>query len=288
MYEKMIRRAKVVMEALPYLQEFYGKTIVIKYGGAAMADPELKRSVMRDVVLLRFVGMLPVIVHGGGPRINRYLKRKRIKFKFKQGLRVTNRKVMRAVEQVLGKMVNKEIVRLIKKNGGKAKGFYGKKGKVIKAQKLWLKVDDKYLDLGFTGKVVDIRYRFLRKWMKKGYIPVLSPIGVGSGGRTYNINADQAAAAVAAQMEAAKLILITNVRGVLDKDEELISEIDADKTQRMIKSRRISGGMIPKVKSGLYAIKKGVEKVHIIDGRIPHALLLELFTDTGIGTMVVK
>lgn len=288
MYEKLIRRASVVMEALPYLQEFYGRTIVIKYGGAAMTDPELKRSVLRDVVFLRFVGMLPVIVHGGGPRINRYLKRKRIEYEFIKGLRVTTKEVVKAVEHVLGRMVNTEIVHLIKKNGGKAKGFYGKKGKVIKAQKLWIRMDGKYPDLGYTGKVVDIRYRFLRKWMKMGYIPVLSPIGVGSHGKVYNINADQAAAAVAAQLGAAKLILMTNVRGVLDKDEELVSEINTYRTQKMIRSGQISGGMIPKVKSGLYAIKKGVEKVHIIDGRIPHALLLELFTDTGIGTMVVK
>ena len=289
MFDRLIKRAKVVIEALPYLMEFHGKVIVIKYGGSAMHDPELKKSILRDIVFLKYVGMHPVIVHGGGPDISKTLKRRKIESKFVKGLRVTTKEVMRVVEYVLGKKVNREIVSILKKSGGKAKGFYGKKGKVIKAKKQWVKdKDGKYVDLGFTGMVDGIRYRFLNKWMKKGYIPVLSPIGVGSGGKLYNINADSAAAAVAAFFKAEKLILLTNVRGVMGKDDKLVSEVNAYRTQKMIKSGVISGGMIPKVKCGLYALKKGVNKVHIIDGQIPHALLLELFTDTGIGTMVVR
>jgi acetylglutamate kinase len=289
MFERLIKRANVVIEALPYLMRFHGKVIVIKYGGSAMQDPELKKNLLRDVVLLKYVGMHPVIVHGGGPEISKTLKRRKIETKFVQGLRMTTRDVMKVVEYVLGKKINQRIVSFIKQNGGKAKGFYGKKGKVIKAKKQWVK-DEKgnYLDLGFTGQVAGIRYRFLHKWMKKGYIPVLSPIGVGRGGKTYNINADSAAAAVAARLKAAKLMLLTDVRGVMGKDGKLISEVNTYRVQKMIKQKVISGGMIPKVKCGLYALRKGVEKVHIIDGQIPHALLLELFTDYGIGTMVVK
>ena len=289
MFERLIKRAKVVIEALPYLMEFHGKVIVIKYGGSAMHDPELKKSILRDIIFLKYVGMHPVIVHGGGPDITKTLKRRKISSNFVKGLRVTTKDIMKVVEYVLGKKVNREIVSIIKKSGGKAKGFYGKKGRVIRAKKQWVKDrEGKYVDLGFTGMVDGIRYRFLNKWMKKGYIPVLSPIGVGSGGKTYNINADSAAAAVAAFFKAEKLILLTNVHGVMGKDEKLVSEVNAYRTQKMIKSGVISGGMIPKVKCGLYALRKGVEKVHIIDGQIPHALLLELFTDTGIGTMVVK
>lgn len=289
MFERMIKRAKVVIEALPYLMEFHGKIIVIKYGGSAMHDPELKKSILRDVVFLKYVGMHPVIVHGGGLDISKALKRRKISSKFVKGLRVTTKEVMKVVEYVLGKKVNREIVSIIKKSGGKAKGFFGKKGKVIRAKKQWVK-DKKgnYVDLGFTGQVDGIRYRFLNKWMKKGYIPVLSPIGVGSGGKLYNINADSAAAAVAAFLKAEKLILLTNVHGVLGKDGKLVSKVNAYRIQKMIKQKVISGGMIPKVKCGLYALKKGVENIHIIDGQIPHALLLELFTDTGIGTMVVR
>jgi acetylglutamate kinase len=289
MFNKLIRRAHVVIEALPYLMKFHDRVIVIKYGGSAMHDPELKKSVLRDVVLLKYVGVHPVLVHGGGPDISNALKRKKIDVEFIKGLRVTSREVMRVVERVLGKKINREIVSLLKKQGGKAKGFFGKKGKVIRARKQWVRdKNGKMVDLGFTGQVDGIRYRFLNRWMKKGYIPVLSPVGVGSGGKTYNINADSAAAAVAAFLKADKLILMTNVRGVLGKDGKLVSKVNAHRTAKMIKSGVISGGMIPKVKAGLHALKNGTEEVHIIDGQIPHALLLELFTDHGIGTMVVK
>jgi len=288
-FERLIKRAGIVVEALPYIMHFHDRVIVIKYGGSAMHDPELKKRVLRDIVLLKYVGMHPVIVHGGGPDISKRLKRKKIKTRFVQGLRFTSREVMKVVENVLGKKINPEIVKLLKKNGGKAKGFYGKKGKVIKAKKQWVKNENgNYVDIGFTGHVAGIRYRFLQKWIKKRYIPVLSPIGVGSRGKTYNINADSAAAEVAAHLGASKLILLTDVAGVLDKDGTLISQVNAERAKKMMEQKIISGGMIPKVKCGLSAIKKGVEKVHIINGQIPHAVLLELFTNRGIGTMVVR
>lgn len=289
MFDHLIKRANVVMEALPYLQKFYGQTIVIKYGGAAMTNPELKQSVLRDVVLLKYVGMNPILVHGGGPEINKHLKRKGIEPKFVGGYRVTDKETMKVVEKVLGGKINSELVTLIKKMGGKAKGFWGKKGRVIKAFKYFKKDEQgNRIDLGFTGQVGGVRYRFLNKWMKLGYIPVLTSIGVGKSGKTYNINADKAAAAIAAHIKANKLMLLTDVRGVLDKDGKLISEINTYRAQKFMKNGTISGGMIPKVKSSLYALKKGVQKVHIIDGRIPHAILLEIFTDYGIGTMVIK
>ena len=288
MFKKLIKRASTIIEALPYLREFHEKIIVIKYGGSAMHDPELKNSVLRDVVFLKYAGMYPIIVHGGGPDISRALKRKKIEPRFVQGLRVTTKDVIRVVENVLGNKINQEIVSLIKRNGGKAKGFYGKKGKVIKARKQWVKNENgNYIDIGFTGHAIGIRYRFLLRWMKKGYIPVLSPIGIGPRGKSYNINADSAAAEVAAHLGAEKLMLLTDVRGVMDRNGQLISSIDAKKTKRLIAQGVISGGMIPKVKCGLHALKKGVDKVHILDGQIPHALLLELFTDHGIGTMVI-
>ena len=289
MFEHLIKRVNIVMEALPYLMKFYGKTIVIKYGGAAMKDPELKKSVIQDIVFLKYVGMNPIIVHGGGPEINKYLLKQGIEPKFVGGYRVTDATTLKVVEKVLGGKINTEIVSMIKKLGGKAKGFWGKKGRVIKAFKYYKKDEHgNRIDLGFTGQVGGVRHRYLNKWMKLGYIPVLTSIGVGKSGKTYNINADKAAAAIAAYLKAAKLVLLTDVRGVLDKDGKLISEINSYRAQKYVKSGVISGGMIPKVKSSIYAIKKGVEKVHIIDGRVPHALLLEIFTDHGIGTMVVK
>ena len=287
--KKLMKRAETVIEAMPYLQEFYDKVVVIKYGGSAMIDPELKKNILRDIVFLKVAGMHPVIVHGGGPAISKRLKREKIKSRFIQGLRVTSKEVIKVVESVLGKKVNPGIVSLLKKHGARAKGFYGKKGEVIKAKKVWVKNDKgNYVDLGYTGQVAGIRYRFINKWIKKGYIPVLSPIGVGPKGKSYNINADSAAAAVASHLKAAKLILLTDVQGVLDKQGELISEIDTKRIKGLINNGTISGGMIPKVKCSMQALKNGVEQVHILDGQIPHVLLLELFTDSGIGTMVVK
>jgi len=254
-----------------------------------MQDEELKQSVMQDVILLKMTGMNPILVHGGGPEINKHLRRKGIEPKFVGGYRVTDKETMKIVQKVLGEKINQQIVSLIKKAGGKAKGFYGKKGRVIKAFKYWKRDEQgNKIDLGFTGQVGGIRYRYLNKWMKLGYIPVLTSIGVGKRGEVYNINADKAAAAIAAYLKAEKLILLTDVLGVLDNKGKLVSEVNSYRIGKMIKTGAISGGMIPKVKSGLYALKKGVKTVHILDGRIPHAILLELFTDHGIGTMVVK
>lgn len=289
MLEKLIERANVVIEALPYLLKFKDKIIVIKYGGAAMENSELKDEVIRDVVFLKMVGMHPVLVHGGGPEINRFLKKKGIEPKFIGGYRVTDKETMKVVVKVLGEKINQEIVSMIKKAGGQSKGFYGKKGEVIKAFKYWKKdAEGNKLDLGYTGQVGGIKYRYLLKWIKLGYIPVLSSIGVGKGGKQYNINADKAAAAIAAYLKAEKMIMMTDVRGVLDPGGKLISEVNTYKADKMIKNGSISGGMIPKIKSCLYAVRKGVHTSHIIDGRVRHALLLELFTDHGIGTMVKK
>jgi acetylglutamate kinase len=288
-YAHLIKRAGIVMEALPYLKKFNDKIIVVKYGGAAMHNSTLKEQVIRDIVLLKYAGMHPVVVHGGGPEINAALKRKKIESKFVKGHRVTDKATMEVVERVLGGKVNAEICRLIRREGGKPKSYYGKKGKVIKAKKLWLKDENgKYLDLGFTGKVSGIKYRFLYKMIKKGYIPVLSSIGVGRRGRVYNINADFAAAKIAGYLKAEKLILMTDVAGVLDREGKLVSKVDAHKIRKMIENETVSGGMIPKVQCGLLALKHGAHHVHIINGKIPHALLLEIFTDHGIGTMFVK
>ncbi|MFH1389517.1 MAG: acetylglutamate kinase [Candidatus Margulisiibacteriota bacterium] len=289
MLEKLIERANVVIEALPYLLKFKDKIIVIKYGGAAMENSELKEEVIRDVIFLKMVGMHPVLVHGGGPEINRFLKKKGIEPKFIGGYRVTDKETMKVVVKVLGERINGEIVSMIKRAGGEAKGFYGKKGEVIKAYKYWKKDGEgNKLDLGFTGQVGGIKYRYLLKWIHLGYIPVLSSIGVGKDGEQYNINADKAAAAIAAYLKAEKMIMMTDVRGVLDPSGKLISEVNTYRADKMIKAGSLSGGMIPKVKSCLYAVRKGVHTAHIIDGRIRHALLLELFTDHGIGTMVKK
>ncbi|MFH1361479.1 MAG: acetylglutamate kinase [bacterium] len=289
MFDELIKRAEVVIEALPYIQKFHGKVMVIKYGGSAMHDPELKERVLRDIVLLKYVGMNPVVVHGGGPDINDALKRKRIKVEFVAGLRKTTEAVMQIVEKVLGEKINAEIVHLIKKNGGKAKGFCGKHGRVIRAKKKYGRTEDgREVDLGFTGQVTGVRYRYLHHWLKRDDIPVLAPVGVGRHGDTFNINADSAAAAVAGFLGADKLILLTDVRGVLDKEKKLISKIDRATTNKLINQGVISGGMIPKVECGLHALTKGVKSVHIINGKIPHALLLEIFTDHGIGTMVEK
>jgi len=289
MFKQLIKRANTVIEALPYLIKFNQKTIVIKYGGAAMQNEELKQGVIQDLVLLKMVGMNPVLVHGGGPEINKYLRKRGIEPKFIGGYRVTDKETMKVVQKVLGEKINQQIVSMIKKAGGKAKGFYGKKGRVIRAFKYFKKDEHgNKIDLGFTGQAGGVRFRYLNKWMKLGYIPVLTSIGVGKRGEVYNINADKAAAAIAAYLKAEKLIMMTDVLGVLDPQGKLVSKINTYRAGKMIKAGTISGGMIPKVKSGLYALKKGVKTVHIIDGRLPHAILLELFTDFGIGTMVEK
>ena len=285
MFEGLIKRAEAVIEALPYLKQFYGKAIVIKYGGNAMIDRDLKAKVIEDVVLLRFVGMKPILIHGGGPEISKELKNKKIEVKFIEGLRYTDAATMEIVERVLAR-INSKIVSMINRDGGTARGISGKKGKLIKVKKRVIIRNGQRLDLGYVGDVKSIDIKFLNEITSKGKIPVISSIGVDNKNNVYNVNADLAAAEIAASLGAAKLILLTNVRGVLDKKGKLVSLITASKSRRLIKNGTISGGMIPKVRCGLTALKGGVEKVHIIDGRIPHAILLEIFTDVGIGTMV--
>lgn len=287
MFNRLIKRAEVVIEALPYLKKFYGKTIVVKYGGAAMVDKDLKAKVIQDLVLLRYVGMRPVLVHGGGPEISKELKRKKIEIKFLEGLRITDKETMDIVEKVLGR-INAKIVSIMNKESFVARGFSGRKGKMIKVRKHIFIRHGQKIDLGFVGDVKAIDVKKIKEITSKGKIPIISSIGVDGRNRVYNVNADSAASHIAASLSAAKLILLTNVRGVLDKSEKLVSIINASKVRRLINNGTISGGMIPKVRCGLFALKNNVEKVHIIDGRIPHALLLELFTDFGIGTMVEK
>ncbi len=287
MFDAIIKRAEVVMEALPYLRKFYGKVIVIKYGGNAMVDRKLKARVVEAVALLRYVGMHPVLVHGGGPEITKELKKRKIEIKFLEGLRITDAPTMEVVEAVLGR-VNAGIVSLINKGGRIARGFSGKKGRIIRARKRVFYRNKQKLDLGFVGDVTNIDVKQLKAVIAGGRIPVISSVGVDGKGRTYNINADIVASEIASALGAAKLILITNVRGVFDKKDKLISAVNASKIRRLIRNGVISGGMIPKVRCALKALKEGVEKVHIIDGRIPHAILLELFTDIGIGTMVER
>ncbi len=285
--EKLINRAEAVIEAMPYLRKLRDKIIVIKYGGNAMTDNSLKAKVMEDLVLLNIFGIHPVLVHGGGPDITAELKKNKIEVKFIEGLRYTDEETMKVVEKVLGKL-NGQIVSMLNKVGRIAKGLSGKKGKLIKAQKRIIIRDGQKVDLGYVGDIKSIDAKLLSQILASGRIPVISSIGVDKNGNTYNVNADTAASEIAAVLKASKLILLTNIRGVYDNKEQFISLINAQKTRRMIKKGVITGGMIPKVRCGLFALKNGVEKVHIIDGRIPHAILLELFTDIGIGTMVER
>ena len=287
MFDQLIKRANVVIEALPYLRRFHQKIVIIKYGGGAMTDRELKEKVTQDVVLLKFCGLYPVLVHGGGPEINRILKRRNIPVKFVEGLRYTDEATMDVVDQALGN-VNSKLVSLINRGGGKARGLSGRKGKLIRARKLTFQRNKKKVDLGFVGEVKSVDVVQLKSLIAAGRIPVISSIGIDHQGQLYNINADQAAAEIASALGAAKLILLTDVFGVLGKDGKLINKIDASHARRLIRNNVIHGGMIPKVRWSLDALKNGVEQVHIINGKIPHAVLLEVFTDHGIGTMVQR
>lgn len=284
--------ARVLTEALPYIQKFKGKTIVIKYGGNAMVDEELKASFARDVILMKTVGINPVVVHGGGPQINRVLEKIGKESTFIDGMRVTDSETMDIVEMVLGGLVNKEIVNLINKRGGRAVGLTGKDGDLIRARKLNVKKDDPLLerseiiDYGHVGEVESIDPRVVEVLDTEAFIPVIAPIGVGQDGQTYNINADLVAGGLAITLNAEKLILLTNTRGVLDTDGNVITGVKAGQVEDLIKAGTISGGMIPKVECALDAVLGGVKTSSIIDGRAPHALLLELFTDSGIGTQI--
>ena len=281
-------KARILAEALPYIRRFQGKTIVVKYGGNAMTDDALKASFAHDVALLKVVGMNPVVVHGGGPQIEEMLARLGKKGEFVQGMRVTDRETMDVVEMVLGGQVNKEVVELINQAGGKAVGLTGQDGGFIRARKLLLpaKGNNDGIDLGQVGEIESIDPQVIDVLEQGGFIPVVAPIGTGADGTTYNINADLVAGKLAEVLRAEKLVVLTNTPGVLDKDGKLLTGLTPKKIDELVSKGVISGGMIPKIGSALDAARNGVKSVHIIDGRVPHALLLEVLTDEGVGTLI--
>jgi acetylglutamate kinase len=276
----MSEKIKTLLEALPYIKRFAGSTFVVKYGGAAMEEEGLKKEFAKDMALLKFVGINPVIVHGGGPKINKLLTELKIPSNFVDGLRVTDEKTLEVVEMVLSGSVNKEIVKNINDMGGKAIGLSGKDGRLLLAKKVRGK------DIGLVGEIVGVDVSIIKDISKHGYIPVIAPIADGVDGKSYNINADTAAGSIAKALSAEKLILLTDVAGVLDTEGNLISSLKKSEIETLIKNKTVSGGMIPKVGCCIDAIEGGVEETHIIDGRIPHAILLEVFTDSGIGTQI--
>lgn len=284
--------AHVLTEALPYIQRFYGRTIVIKYGGNAMVDEHLKQSFARDIVLMKTVGLNPVVVHGGGPQIGNLLKRLGKDSEFIQGMRVTDRETMDVVEMVLGGLVNKEIVNLLNMHGARAVGLTGKDGDLIRAKKLVLTNDTpqidvpEIIDLGHVGEVESIDASIVNMLVNSDFIPVIAPIGIGQDGYSYNINADLVAGKVAEVLGAEKLILLTNTQGLLDKQDKLLTGLDVEMVNSLIADGTIHGGMLPKIGCALDAVNSGVRTAHIIDGRVQHAVLLELFTDEGIGTLI--
>ncbi len=282
-----IDKAAILAEALPYIRSFNNKTIVVKYGGNAMTDDKLKEDFAKDIVLLKLVGLNPVVVHGGGPQINDLLERVGKEGHFIQGMRVTDSETMDVVEMVLGGLVNKEIVSLLNKHGGKAVGITGKDGHFIRASKLFLKSEsDENIDIGQVGDIEHIDPSLVALLDSQDFIPVIAPIGVGPDGEAYNINADVVAGKLAETLKAEKLVLMTNTPGVLDKQGNLLTGLTAAKVDELFADGTISGGMLPKISSALDAAKSGVNSVHIIDGRVPHALLLEILTDAGVGTMI--
>ena len=284
--EMLIKKAGTLIEALPYIQRFSGKTVVIKYGGNAMINEELKNSVMEDITLLKFIGLKPIVVHGGGPDISKALNDRGVKSQFINGLRVTDEITMQTAQQVLIGKTNKEIVALLNKKGGFAVGVSGIDGSFIECKKQYTEVDGEKVDIGFVGDIVKVKDGLINLLASDEYIPVIAPIGTDEDGNSYNINADTVAAAVAAAVQAEKLILLTDVEGVKDKNGDVIFEVHEDEIQPLIDNETISGGMIPKILGCLDAIRQGVTGVHIIDGRVPHCLLLEIFTKTGIGTLI--
>ncbi len=282
-------KAEILAEAMPYIRRFHGKTIVIKYGGNAMTDERLKSSFAHDVVLLKLVGMNPVVVHGGGPQIEQLLARVGKKGQFVQGMRVTDEETMDIVEMVLAGQVNKEIVELINHAGGKAVGLTGQDGGLIRARKLMLSDRDRpgeSIDIGQVGEIEKIDPSVIQTLTGNGFIPVIAPIGSGGHGETYNINADLVAGKVAEVLKAEKLVLLSNIPGVLDKDGNLLTGLSAKRIDELFADGTISGGMLPKISSALDAARGGVHSVHIIDGRVDHCLLLEIMTDHGVGTMI--
>lgn len=292
--EKSIEKAKVLIESLPYIRKFSGKTFVIKYGGAAMVDDALKDAFAQDIVLLNLIGIRPVIVHGGGPKINKIMEKMGKTPIFIQGQRVTDEETIDIVEMVLGGLINKQIVSLINNHGGFAVGLSGKDGNLIKARKKIIKKMSpetgvpEIIDLGLVGEVEKINPKILLSVEASGFIPVIAPISAGPKNETLNINADYVAGEVASALNAEKLILLTDVEGIKDKKDKLISSLSIKKIKSLITNKTISGGMLPKVQACQNALEGKVRKTHIIDGRIPHALLLEIFTETGIGTEITS
>jgi len=291
--EISMEKADILLESLPYICRFYNKIIVVKYGGHAMVDETLKDSFARDMVLMKYIGIHPVVVHGGGPQIGRFLEKVGKNSHFIQGMRVTDEETMSIVEMVLVGSVNKAIVGMMNNHGGKAVGLSGKDGNLIQANKYYL-TDEKakdtpseIIDIGLVGKVTAINADLILSLVRDGFIPVIAPTGVGERGETYNINADLVAGAVAASLNAEKLVLLTDVSGVLDADSSLINTMNREHALRLIDEKVIIGGMFPKVKCCLKALRGGVQKAHIIDGRLKHAVLLEMFTDMGIGTEII-
>lgn len=287
--KKAQEKVKVLLECLPYIKSFYGKTVVIKYGGHAMVEETLKNAFAQDIVLLQYVGIKPIVVHGGGPQIDELMKKLGKKITFVEGLRVTDRETMDIVEMVLGGAINTEIVSLINKHGGKAIGLSGEDGNMIKAEKLYgQKVTEKgieNIDIGFVGDVESIDANILKALLDNGFVPVIAPFGVDENGESLNINADTVAGKIAEAIKAEKLILLTDTEGVLDKNGKLISYISYERASKMLEEKKeISGGMLPKIKCCIEALKNDVKSCHIIDGRLEHAVLLEIFTQSGVGT----
>ena len=283
--------AQVLTEALPYIQKFHGQTVVIKYGGNAMIDEQLKNNFARDVVLMKLVGINPIIVHGGGPQIGDLLHKLGIESKFVGGMRITDADTMDVVQMVLGGLVNKEIVSLINTHGGRAVGITGKDGGLLKAQKLSTHTVDKdteeFVDIGQVGEVTEVNVDVLETLTESQFIPVIAPIGVGGDGESYNINADIVAGKVAEALVASKLVLLTNTPGILDAEQNTLSGLSKADVESLISEGIINEGMLPKVECALSAVSSGVQSVQIIDGRVPHALLLEIFTDSGVGTQIL-
>ena len=288
--EKLIEKAKILIEALPYIRAFSGKTVVIKYGGKAMTETALKDAFAQDVVLMKYIGLNPVVVHGGGPQINDMMKRLGLEPKFVKGVRVTDSATMEIVEMVLGGIINQEIVALINRHGGRAVGLTGKDGGLIRAKKMkeaeGASADKEPIDMGLVGEVEAVDPHVIRNLEQDRFIPVIAPVGADPEGRTYNINADWVAGAVAASLKAEKLLLLTDVKGILDDQGKFLATLSKKEAARLIKQEVIKEGMLPKVRSALSAVEGGVTKAHIIDGRVPHALLLEIFTDRGVGTEI--
>ena len=292
--QAMLAKAEVLIEALPYFQRYAGRTFVVKYGGHAMGNPEAARDFAEDIVLLKAVGINPVVVHGGGPQIGDLLKRLSIESHFIDGMRVTDSATMDVVEMVLGGQVNKDIVNLINRHGGSAIGLTGKDAELIRARKLTVSrqtpemTTPEIIDIGHVGEVVSVNTDLLNMLVKGDFIPVIAPIGVGANGESYNINADLVAGKVAEALKAEKLMLLTNIAGLMDKQGEVLTGLTTEQVNELIADGTIYGGMLPKIKCALDAVQGGVNSSHIIDGRVPNAVLLEIFTDSGVGTLITN